>query len=161
MNFTAAATAECGTRNCTWESYQTLGICSTCEDLTSKLQMTKVHLDPNNDGKTAYDADYYTLPNGFGLTGIQPGEMINQVDFSTTNAMLNITTTSARMSRNSVSVDWDLIAFPHNGSKLLSVFAVGASPGTIPTRGTPPILWRGPSLHPSPLSACYSFAFAT
>ena len=60
--------------------------------------------------------------------------MINQVDFSTTNAMLNITTTSARMSRNSVSADWDSIAFPHNGSKLLSVFAVGASPGTIPTQ---------------------------
>ncbi|KAF2815304.1 uncharacterized protein BDZ99DRAFT_378589 [Mytilinidion resinicola] len=131
-NFTA--TAHCGTSNCTWESYQTLGICSTCENLTSQLKATKVHIVPHNEVELAYDTNYYTLPNGFGVTGLQPGEMLNQVAFAASNAMLNITTTLASTNRSSQSGVWDSVAFAHNGSRLLSVFAVGASPGTIPTQ---------------------------
>ena len=131
-NFTA--TAHCSTNNCTWESYQTLGICSTCESLTSSLKMSKVHIVPDEQVDLAYDTDYYTLPNGFGLTGIQPVGMINQINVETNNAMLNITTSITGRYRSSMSDVWDSIAFAHNGSKLFSVFAVGPSPGTLPTQ---------------------------
>lgn len=125
--FTATAIAHCGTGNCTWESYQTLGICNTCANLTSKLEMTKVHIVPDNNSTLAYDTNYYTLPNGFGLTGIQPGEGYSQLNFwDVSTAILNITTTLTHA--------WDSIAFANNGSKLFSVFAVGASPGTIPAQ---------------------------
>lgn len=74
-------------------------------------------MDPHDNAATAYDTSYYTLPNGFGLTGMQPGYWINQVDFTTTLGMLNITTDHPRV--------WESIAFTENGSNLLSVFAVG------------------------------------
>lgn len=130
-NFTAVATVHCGTGNCTWDSYQTLGICNTCADLTSQLKMTKVHIVTDNAASTAYNTDHWTLPNGFGLNGIQPGELLSRLDFAITNAMLNMTTTS---SLANVPTGWDSIAFPNNGSKLMSVFAVGAAPGTIPAQ---------------------------
>ncbi|KAJ4860017.1 hypothetical protein T069G_05005 [Trichoderma breve] len=62
-------------------------------------------------------------------SGIQPGEMNNQVDFAITNGVVNVTTTIA--ASNGIE-GWDSVAFPHNGSVLLSAFAVAAAPGTIP-----------------------------
>ncbi|KAH8812616.1 hypothetical protein F5884DRAFT_843803 [Xylogone sp. PMI_703] len=119
--FTAAATTRCGTGNCTWDSYQTLSICNTCENLTSKLKMTKVHIVTDNAVNTSYNTDYYTLPNGFGLTGIQPGQLDTAFEFFTSNAMLNTTTTYSPIHST-------------GSSGLMSVFAVGASPGTIPAQ---------------------------
>lgn len=77
-NFTAASMARCGSNNCTWDSYQTLGLRSTCQNLSSSLNMTKVYMAPYDDPYT-YNTDYYTLSNGFGLTGAQPGFQYNQV----------------------------------------------------------------------------------
>ncbi|OPB46040.1 hypothetical protein A0O28_0061600 [Trichoderma guizhouense] len=57
------------------------------------------------------------------------GEMNNQVDFAITNGVVNVTTTIA--ASNGI-YGWDSVAFPHNGSVLLSAFAVAAAPGTIP-----------------------------
>ncbi|KAK2763923.1 hypothetical protein FQN54_009542 [Arachnomyces sp. PD_36] len=128
------ATAHCGTGNCTWEPYQTLGICNTCEDLTAKLEITKERIVPHDNEGLAYNTNYYRLPNGFGLTGLTPGDMVNQVAFLTSNAMMNITTTVSGVEIAPVSPVWDSVAFANNGSKLFSVFAVGASPGTIPTQ---------------------------
>ncbi|PNP51314.1 hypothetical protein THARTR1_08071 [Trichoderma harzianum] len=122
-NFTA--TAHCSTGNCTWSSYQTLGFCNTCKNVTRQLKRDKIRIVPIELTDEAYETNVYTLPNGFGLTGIQPGEMNNQVDFSITNGVVNVSTTIA-------PERWDSVAFPHNGSVLLSAFAVAAAPGTIP-----------------------------
>lgn len=120
-NTNFSTTVDCGTGNCTWESYQTLSICNTCKNLTSTLNMTKVHVNASQKGlDTAYNTDYYMLQNGFGLTGIQP------VDLTVATAVLNITT--------DWNQDYESIAFPNNGSKLLSVFAVGSAPGTLPSQ---------------------------
>ncbi|KAM0265328.1 hypothetical protein ACHAQJ_000168 [Trichoderma viride] len=120
-NFTV--TAHCSTGNCTWSSYQTLGFCNTCKNLSSQLKRDKIRIVPDNLTSEAYSTDIYTLPNGFGLTGIQPGDMDNQVDFFITNGVLNVSTSF---------LNWDSVAFPYNGSVLMSVFAVAAAPGTIP-----------------------------
>lgn len=122
-NFTAKA--PCSTGNCTWSSYQTLGFCNTCKNLTRQLNRGKIRIVPHKLTDEAYETNVYTLPNGFGLTGIQPGEMNNQVDFSITNGIVNVSTTIA-------PEGWGSVAFQHNGSVLLSAFAVAAAPGTIP-----------------------------
>ncbi|KAL7905860.1 hypothetical protein GGI35DRAFT_459506, partial [Trichoderma velutinum] len=122
-NFTA--TAQCSTGNCTWSSYQSLGFCNTCKNLSKQVKRGKIRIIPHKLTDEAYDTNVYTLPNGFGLTGIQPGQMNNQVDFSIKNGILNVTTTIA-------PEEWSSVAFPQNGSVLLSAFAVGAAPGTIP-----------------------------
>lgn len=49
------ATAHCDTGNCTWPSYQTLAICSTCANMTANLTSGRQH-----------DREFF-LPNGFGL----------------------------------------------------------------------------------------------
>lgn len=122
-NFTA--TVQCSTGNCTWSSYQTLGFCNTCKNLTSQLKRSKIHIVPHHLKDEAYDTNVYTLPNGFGLTGVQPKQMNNQVDFSISNGILNVSTI------NSLEL-WDSIAFAHNGSVFMDVFVVAAAPGTIP-----------------------------
>ncbi|KAI1314074.1 hypothetical protein F5Y03DRAFT_402311 [Xylaria venustula] len=53
-NFTA--TAYCSSGNCTWEPYESLGVCNTCEDITDMLKATELD-----------DQTEYQLPNGFGL----------------------------------------------------------------------------------------------
>lgn len=45
---------------------------------------------------------------------------------------MNITTSFSATSLDTVPSVWESIAFPKNGSTLMSVFAVGPSPGTIP-----------------------------
>jgi hypothetical protein len=122
-NFTA--TAHCSTGNCTWSSYQTLGFCNTCKNLTSQLKMNKLRIVPDGLKDEAYTTDTYTLPNGFGLTGIQPGDMDNQVDFYKVNGILNVSTTNT-------PEEWSSVAFSSNGSVLIGFFAVAAAPGTIP-----------------------------
>ncbi|KAI0184134.1 hypothetical protein EV127DRAFT_375510 [Xylaria flabelliformis] len=100
-NFTA--TAYCSTGNCTWDSYESLGICKTCQNITDKLKATKV------DGMTKYQ-----LPNGFGL----------QYPYLPSSGLflLNFTT----------SLLWGPVAFNSNSSKLFSMLAVGAPNGTVP-----------------------------
>lgn len=125
-NFTA--TASCGSNNCTWDSYQTLGLRSTCQNLSSSLNMTKVYMAPYDDDPYTYNTDYYTLKNGFSLTGAQPGEQVNRVFYLINNALMNVTT-----SWNAANIGtWESIAFPNNGSTLMSVFVVGPSPNTLP-----------------------------
>ncbi|KAL7897414.1 hypothetical protein HDV63DRAFT_368154 [Trichoderma sp. SZMC 28014] len=121
-NFTA--TAHCSTGNCTWSSYQTLGFCNTCKNITSHLKRKRIRIVPDNLTDEAYYTDTYILPNGFGLTGIQPGQMNNQVDFSLANGILNVSTT--------VGGGWNSVAFSNNGSILIDVLAVAPAPGTIP-----------------------------
>lgn len=125
-NFIADSIASCGSNNCTWDSYQTLGLRSTCQDLSSSLNMTEVYMAPYDDDPLTYNTDYYTLPNNFSLTGAQPGTSYNEVDYEIKNALMNITASFIGDS------DWSSIAFPNNGSTLMSVFVIGPSPGTIP-----------------------------
>lgn len=59
----------CSTGNCTWEGYSSLGVCSRCSDLTSRLTkncVPKPGIDP--PGVTGCDV---SLPNGFNLGGVE------------------------------------------------------------------------------------------
>jgi hypothetical protein len=115
---TLTATAHCGTGNCTWEAYETLSVCSTCQDLSSQLKRTHIDAD-QYVGAT----DHYTLPNGFSLLG-RPR---NSDRTSILNITATLNTEDAKHERT-----WDSIAFQNKGSKLLNVFGIGPSPGKIP-----------------------------
>lgn len=83
---------------------------------------------PYDDDPYTYNTDYYTLKNGFSLTGAQPREQVNRVFYLINNALMNVTT-----SWNAANIGtWESIAFPNNGSTLMSVFVVGPSPNTLP-----------------------------
>jgi hypothetical protein len=123
-------TPQCSTGNCTWPSYQTLAFCNTCKDITSKLNHTKVHITPANKVEDPYDTDFYTLPNGFSLTGVQPAPASLGNDDIPSIAMMNITISEGWVSEPSVPS----IAFASNGSILISVIAIGPSPGTVPSQ---------------------------
>jgi hypothetical protein len=129
-NFTV--TAQCSTGNCTWESYQTLAICNTCADLTSHLNMTKQHIGLENNTHF-YNTDIYTLPNGVALSGLTPVTVRGNLFAS----VLNITTTASPvhpLNDGEIGVPISSIAFANNASALLSVFAIGLSPGKIPVQ---------------------------
>lgn len=121
--------ARCNSGNCTWESYRTLAVCNTCANLTSLLNITNEQLD-TNDSKLAYHTDYYRLPNGFILNGRQQDSVAGRFP----KAILNITNTlqAIEMEPNGTKKLTPSIAFANNGSALLSVFAIGPSPGKIP-----------------------------
>ncbi|KAE9370137.1 hypothetical protein N431DRAFT_509147 [Stipitochalara longipes BDJ] len=122
---------QCSTGNCTWESYQTLAICNTCVDLTSRLKMSKVQINIDNDTQNTYHTDYYTLPNGVVLNGLQLVTETGPVAAS----VLNITTTGDPVHPvpdGELGLLLSSIAFANNASALLSVFAIGLSPGKVP-----------------------------
>ncbi|KAI0191629.1 hypothetical protein F4808DRAFT_476059 [Astrocystis sublimbata] len=62
------APVQCSSGNCTWEPYETLGVCNNCQNVTNRLQVS------TDDNGTAR----YSLPNGFSLRQ--------------TNGLMNITT---------------------------------------------------------------------
>jgi hypothetical protein len=149
-NFTV--TAQCSTGNCSWDSYQTLAVCNTCKNITSTVISTPVELDPfpiTNDGPTGAvfrgnisSFNNYLLPNGLGFTGFStvPFFGMSLVNI-TTSPSLNLdfkwdSTTSAFLDDY---VYWSSIAFPMNvtGSKILSVYGIGPSPGTVPYQPEP------------------------
>jgi hypothetical protein len=75
----------CSTSNCTWSSYSSLGVCSRCADLSSKLTKTCVRepgLDPGNSTGCSI-----SLPNGFSLGGPENSRM-NIMAMSTSQAPL-------------------------------------------------------------------------
>ncbi|KAF2727221.1 hypothetical protein EJ04DRAFT_595782 [Polyplosphaeria fusca] len=115
-NFNATA-LQCSTGNCTWPSYETLGVCSTCANLTSELETVSVSV--NNT-----PTEYYTLKNGMVLTGLDPEQSISI-------SILNITT-SYRQGLDGWYDAWQPMAFPNKGSKITNVMAIGLSPGQVP-----------------------------
>lgn len=62
-NLNTTAT-KCTTGNCTWDSYESLGVCNSCVDLTPKLAMNEVEqpFDKRSDsckfGLNLYTASY-------------------------------------------------------------------------------------------------------
>jgi hypothetical protein len=120
--------ASCDTSNCTWEPYQTLAVCNTCEDLTSKLERSKERVGHALNGETLdsrYTTNYYNLPDiNFTLTGTQLFEPKSPAEA----AIMNITTSRKLDSAKGAAS----VAFQNNGSKLMSFFAIGPAPGTIP-----------------------------
>lgn len=71
----------CATGNCTWEDYSTLGVCSRCADITSKLEKTcNVMTFPGLNNATGCDV---SLPNGFSLSG--SGQQLNRVFAASAN----------------------------------------------------------------------------
>lgn len=125
-NTTFTPTAQCETGNCTWSSYQSLGFCNTCVNISSELNRTKVHVIPPNKYEGPYDTEHYTLPNGFALTGVQPASVSEgSADFPFLG-LLNVTTTTSFPFYSSV-------AFKNNGSVWMTATAIGFSPGSVPS----------------------------
>lgn len=127
-NFTATAT--CATSNCTWQSFETLAVCNTCVNLSSRLDKTRIEVSAPIKAYDLY-TNYYTLPNGFSLTGIQPQSVGSQAMH---DGVLNMTTsrTANYSVPGEVVVYWDSVAFKDSGSKLISLFAIGPAPNSIP-----------------------------
>ncbi|UKZ67996.1 uncharacterized protein TrAtP1_009152 [Trichoderma atroviride] len=127
-NFTATAT--CDTSNCTWQSFETLAVCNTCVNLSSRLDKTRIEVTAPIKAYDVY-TNHYTLPNGFGLTGIQPQFVGTEAMY---DGVLNMTT--SRTANYSVPgeavVYWDSVAFKDSGSKLISFFVIGPAPNSIP-----------------------------
>jgi hypothetical protein len=64
LDSTFNMTSSCPSGNCTWPPFQTLGVCSSCTNLTD--QITRVPIEPQH-----YDGggpSNFHLPNGFNLT---------------------------------------------------------------------------------------------
>jgi hypothetical protein len=60
-------TSSCPTGNCTWPLYQSLTICSTCNDLASQLEGIPVE-PPEPGSNYTYPVTNWTLPSGLYLT---------------------------------------------------------------------------------------------
>jgi len=58
----------CSTGNCTWTNYSSLGVCSRCADITTKLNKTCTSHVADLKNATGCDIN---LPNGFALGGLQ------------------------------------------------------------------------------------------
>jgi hypothetical protein len=121
---------QCSTGNCTWPSYQSLAFYNTCTDITFKLNHTKAHITPANKVEDPYDTDFYTLPNGFSLTGVQPAPPSLGNDDILSIALMNITISEGWLEQPIVPS----VAFANHGSTLISVIAIGPSPGTVPSQ---------------------------
>ncbi|KAF2111045.1 hypothetical protein BDV96DRAFT_650647 [Lophiotrema nucula] len=109
----------CDSGNCTWSSYQNLAVCNTCANITDKLTRSKVHIKSNKN-EAAYDTNYYTLPNGFGLTG----EYVGVPGFAHGDALMNITV-FVPPEKGTI----DSVAFAGNDSVWFSTIFVGPQPG--------------------------------
>lgn len=127
-NFTATAT--CDTSNCTWQSFETLAVCNTCVNLSSQLDKSRVEISAPIKAYDLY-TNYYTLPNGFSLTGIQPQPVGSEAMY---NGVLNMTTSRTAISPvpGEANVYLDSVAFKDSGSKLISFFTIGPAPNSIP-----------------------------
>ena len=145
------ATANCPSGHCIWNSYATLGVCNTCQNIASKLNVTKVPIDqPTFDWGQASqwpnDTNQHLLPNGFGLKGLYSDSVAGNVQ-KLVEEVLTITTDRVEMDINNTSGAYEYyrdiqplesIAFPKNESKLLSVFVVGTATGTGPAPAIDP-----------------------
>ena len=135
-------TVRCDTGNCTWSSYTTLAICSTCKDLTDDLQQSKHEIVTGKKNNIKVASNSWEPSNGFGLGSVQFASQLNPVWATFSTAMMNVTTTASLQntisgwSENTVPYLWEPIAFPDSeyGSKVFSVIGVYAQPATIPTQ---------------------------
>lgn len=59
----------CSTGNCTWPSFTTLGMCSTCQDVSQKVKRSCNTGEPELSG---YEACWYELIGGGDLPGAKP-----------------------------------------------------------------------------------------
>lgn len=117
--------ATCFSGNCSWTTYETLGICNQCANITSQLEKT-VSQSPGDSRLPA--SEHYLLRNGFGLGGVVSK---NELWY---NSTLNVS--AALIDRMSITVSTegymggipDTVAFAGRGSALASIIAVGAWP---------------------------------
>ncbi|KAF2136588.1 uncharacterized protein K452DRAFT_237227 [Aplosporella prunicola CBS 121167] len=56
----------CVNGNCTWPEFVTLGVCSSCQDVTSAYQPTKKSCNGTNDSQTCVYNDYEEIGRQFG-----------------------------------------------------------------------------------------------
>lgn len=121
LNSTFNVTSACSSGNCTWPSFQTLGVCSSCTDLTNEI--TPVPIDPKwfRDGGPLN----FSLPNGFNMTtqkGVRGNESLplTYMNVSTTASMhSNLYKTVDDFSLNNLSM-----AYADRGSLMIDIFVL-------------------------------------
>ena len=82
----------CPSGNCTWDTFQSLAVCSACIDLTDRLSRNIVSYIPTCDGGGSFNLTVYRLPNGVGLTNLWKGKppVAWMVGFGTANGSQSI-----------------------------------------------------------------------
>ena len=117
-----------------------MGICNACQDIASKLNVTKVPVEqPSWDWDSEFqwpnDTNQHLLPNGFGLKGLFNNPVTGNIQ-SLEEQVLRITTDNVELDINETSGAYepyrgvqlmDSVAFPKNESKLFSVFVVSTA----------------------------------
>lgn len=118
LDFAFNVTSNCPSGNCTWPPFQSLGVCSSCEDLTRQIERKPIEPNYFNGGGPSN----FALPNGFNMT---TKETLNDSGLT----YMNISTT-ARMYSNSYHTIDDFtfnnlsIAFADRGSLVIDLFAL-------------------------------------
>lgn len=115
MNF--PVTPYCPTSNCNWSSYLTLGVCSTCQNITNLLKLGYV-----NPADMVNSPSNYSLPNGNFLG--QPA--VNAHPSPSSRCIMNITNTWALRANapdNITSDNWSLV-YSDRGSLIIDLFAI-------------------------------------
>lgn len=137
-NSTFNVTANCPSGNCTWTSFETIGVCSSCQNITSLLKHRSSDQEYWNLSASE-QPEYFELPNNHRLT---PQEMIvgPQAHYAPLSIM-NITSTwmlrrkklpsSANNTESPPPNDSSLV-FDDRGSELVDFFVIRNAPGSQP-----------------------------
>lgn len=72
----------CPSGNCTWDTFQSLAVCSGCTDLTDRLKRSSFRPLAHDTTSAYFNETVYWLPNGLGLINAN-GVKIDQTLFTT------------------------------------------------------------------------------
>jgi hypothetical protein len=118
LDSTFNMTSSCPSGNCTWPPFQTLGVCSSCTNLTDQIK--SVPIAPENFNGAG--PSNFHLPNGFNLT---TKETLNSQGLT----YMNVSTTAHMYSETYSTVDdFTLnnlsIAYTERGSLMIDIFVL-------------------------------------
>ena len=118
LDSTFNMTSSCPSGNCTWPPFQTLGVCSSCTNLTDQIKRVPIAPQYYEGGGPSN----FHLPNGFNLT---TKETINTQGLT----YMNVSTTAHMYSESYSTVD-DFtfnnlsIAYTERGSLMIDIFVL-------------------------------------
>jgi hypothetical protein len=118
LNSTFNVTSYCPSGNCTWPPFQSLGVCSSCENLTNQIERIPIAPEHFNGGGPSN----FALPNGFKMTTeetLQHKGLIYMNLSTTANMYSNSYRTIDDFTLNNLS-----IAFADRGSLMIDLFAL-------------------------------------
>jgi hypothetical protein len=118
LDSTFNMTSSCPSGNCTWPPFQTLGVCSSCTNLTDQIK--SVPIAPENFNGAG--PSNFHLPNGFNLTTKETlnSQGLTHMNVSTTAHMYSETySTVDDFTLNNLS-----IAYTERGSLMIDIFVL-------------------------------------